>query len=391
MQTDRTLELRRLSALLVAAQRSMIALEAEEARFLEEISQLEEANKYLSEAWKAVEERVQKNKALKEKRDRLQEEANLLQQSRTAQEGIGTSGPFFGFQGLQFHDTGRAETPSIGMSLNPLNSRSGSGFHSMQFRDINRTGTPLPSFGSGSGLKFRSGDRSGFGSLPLLGSAMLSATNSTPSRPYHVAPPQAHSQHSMPSRFTATTVANISSQDQGAAGPMASGTNSSYLSQLGHHEQRPECRLGPGPSPPISSKFSVGQGAGASSRSRINLSHQGSALTGTDMSPPHTPVRSHTPTHSLPAGSSQFSAAATTPDTSSFAALQQGSSQGALAAGESDHSANCSPIPDQSHGLQQNNPGIDQDTEYLDDATLLQATVSAEQQLEQQLPEENTK
>lgn len=49
-QTDRKLELRRLSALLVAAQRSILALEAEETKFQEEIAQLQEANEYLSEA-----------------------------------------------------------------------------------------------------------------------------------------------------------------------------------------------------------------------------------------------------------------------------------------------------------------------------------------------------
>ena len=114
-QADRAIEIRRLKALLVAAQHAIALLELEEKRYQQQIAELQEVNKYLSEAWKQVQERIQQNKLVQEKRDLLSEVTDSLQQSRVAQDGSGTGSSFFGFQGLRFSNR-VASSPTPGQS-----------------------------------------------------------------------------------------------------------------------------------------------------------------------------------------------------------------------------------------------------------------------------------
>lgn len=284
---------------------------------------------------------------------------------------------------MQFHDTGRIGTPSIGLGSNSGN------FQGLQFRDTGRSGTPSTGLSLSAGLASRSGERPGSGSLSLFGSTITSALNPilAPRPSYPPAQTNPHSQHSTFPRFTTAPTANVSSQDQRATPTRipALVTNSSYLSQLGHHKQRPASRLGNRASPPAFNEFGVSRLGEPEPRSRVKPSHQnkttiGMDTTGMERSPPRTP-------HSFPAGDS-FSA--TTCDSSLFVALQPESSQGAMATSEVDRSANSSPLPNEGHSIPPNNSQNEQDPEFLDDATLLQAAVSAEKQTELQSLERNT-
>lgn len=383
-QADRALEIRRLKALLVAAQHAIALLELEEKRFQQQITELEEVNKFLSEAWQQVQERIQQNKLVQEKRDRLSQETDSLQQSRVAQETGSSAGAFFGFQGLRFRD--RVGSAFTGPSTTTPTTGSDSANSRPSFQG-SRTGTL---------------SASGHGSNPVLtpvfkahhsqAQAPASSQQSQQVSAYNVntqaatqQPPQHQGQYSgqqihkarsqaVPSfssraaqgiPTSSNRVTHISREPHLASTRPTTPSTGSYLSRLGHH------RLAGSPVGGLVSSFPTFGSFDNFQTTRPGggkVASVASSPTAHDMSPPHTP-------HSLPISESQRSTAYD--NTSSFVPRESsiGSGDGA------DHCPNPSSLLGDSQ--QDENLAIDPESEFVDDTSLLQATVSAEQQLKE--------
>ena len=343
-QADQAIEIRRLNALLVAAQHAIGVLEREEQMFQEQITQLEEANKFLSEAWQQVQERIQQNKIVQEKRDRLLQESDSLQQSRIAQENGGAGGSFLGFQGLRFRD--RVGAGSAGWASNSPMISGDSPNLRFPFPGT-RASTPGPNISPTSTAN------------PYQSNFMPGApTQNTPNARFHVQP----SLKSSPGMGLRAPLAQpIPAQPVVSA----TGFNPSFLSRMGHHNQTGGARNQVVASFPSFGSFDSDSAVRASGVKGTGVT---SGLAACDMSQPNTP-------HSFSGGDSE-------PQHSTSHSSIQGTGPG-----EAELAFDAPPHPSNSGILRQEtsnaaSAAIEPESE-LDDATLLSATVSAEQQLEQ--------